>query len=161
MDEEIDVYAGEVDRERFVVKDIATADWALAKTLDAQQRIEDRTEYAKQLKARIDKQLADANKEDESTVAFMLGLIEPWARTQIEGQKSRTVKLIAGKVGFRKLPDKLEIEEDALIEWAWSNAPEIVRVKKSIDKPALKKLLEKTEVPHVIIDVGIDRMYVE
>jgi phage host-nuclease inhibitor protein Gam len=156
---DIDLYEGEIDKKTWAVTDIDSADFAVGKVLAAQSRMSERKAVADKLHAEIDRRLQEANEDDHATIEFMTGCLRPWVQAEIQALKGRTVKLVAGKAGLRRTPDRVEIDdEDALIEWAEDNAPELVRVKKRIDKKKLKETMKERDVPHVMEIPGMDKL---
>jgi phage host-nuclease inhibitor protein Gam len=135
-DEELPEYQG------FQVKDLASADWAVRKAKAAEARMQKRAELAEEYRFKIDSWLKDSNKSDLATVEYMAGVLKPFVVAELDGQKARTVKLPSGDVGLRKLPEKVEIgDESALLAHLEAHFPECVRIKKEVDKTALKKLI--------------------
>lgn len=156
---DIDLYEGEVDKKTWSVTDIESADFAVGKVLQAQSRMAERKAIADKLHDEIDRRFEKANKDDHDTIEFMTGCLRPWVQQEIQTLKGRTVTLLAGKAGLHRTPDRVEIDdEEALIKWAEENAPELLRVKKSIDKKKLKTLMNERDVPHTMVIPGMDKL---
>lgn len=63
------------------------------------------------------------------------GLLEAWARTALEGNRERSIKLAYGAVKFHKGQDRLEVrDEEAAYNWATQNAHDAIdySLKKSV-----------------------------
>jgi len=99
---------------------------------------------------------------EEWLVANYGHILEDFARQELEGQKARSVSLLAGKVGFRKSPASVEIvDADAALVWAKTNCEDAI--KESILKTPIKKYIEETgEVPTgVEYLLGEDKFYMD
>lgn len=137
-EEEVPEYQG------FQVKDLASADWAVRKAKAAEARMQKRAELAEEYRYKIAQWLTEANKADLATVEYMAMVLKPFVESELDGRKTRAVKLPSGNVGLRKLPEKVEIgDEAALLAHLESHFPECLRVKKEIDKDSLAKLIKK------------------
>ena len=147
---------------RFEVKDLDTANWAIGKMMNAHERIVMREAQAAAYKYKIEAWLAEANKDDLATCEFFESELRPFVQQAILGTKKQSVKLLYGTAGFRHSPGTVEVEdEDAAVAYCESFAPEMVRVKKSIDKMAIKKRLAEGEVfEGVKLAPGHTRFYV-
>lgn len=130
------------EKESFTVTDLASADWTVRKAKEAEERITRREELAYAYKKRIDEWLIEANKADRDTVDYMAALLKPFVEAELKGQKTRTLKLPSGDAQIRKMPDRIEIGDEAeLVAFLEAAAPDAVRIKKEVDKTALKKLV--------------------
>ena len=150
------------DVKRFEVKDLDTANWAVGKMLKAHQRIAVRAAQGAEYKARIDAWLEQANKEDLATCEFFEGELRPFVQSELVGSKKKSVKLLYGTAGFRTPPDHVEVEdEEAALDYCRKFAPELIRVKESVDKAEIRKRLAKGEVfDGVKLTRGETRFYV-
>lgn len=150
--------------EGFVVDDQEKATWAAHRMLQAESRIEERTRLAKEYKLKIDSWLEGANQADETTIETMRYLLTPYLRSELAGKKRRrSVDLLGAKLGFRKLPERVEVvDTDAAISFCESNHPEAVVVKKELSRSELRRIAQKGElIPGVVLDGGEDRLYVK
>jgi phage host-nuclease inhibitor protein Gam len=140
------------------------AAWAASKVLEAQSRINQRSEIARSYRARIDAWLDSANQADLDSVAFLTTLLRPYVETAIAQQhRSRTLLLVSATVSLRKLPDRLEITDSAAaLAFCQVEHPEAVIVKKELSRSVLKKLaLDGTAIPGVAMELGADELYVK
>jgi hypothetical protein len=154
--EEIEVPTG------FAVKDLQTADWAIGKAKYATMQIAEKKAYAVYCKARIDAWLEGETKKHDGTINTMAILLEPWVRAKLEGQKERSIKLPAGKAGFRKSPDKIELDQEAFVPMAKElGIP--VQVREYVNKGDVKKYIQTTgNLPdNVFLIPGSDKFYLE
>jgi hypothetical protein len=118
------------------------ASWAAAKVLEAQARIDQRSELAQSYRIRIDAWLDSSNKADLESVAFFTTLLRPYVETAIAQQhRSRSLLLVSATVSLRKLPDRLDITDStAALAYCEVEHPEAVIVKKELSRSVLKKL---------------------
>lgn len=136
------LYADVPEKEGFQVTDLQSADWTVRKAKEAETRIIQRETLAAAYKQRIDEWLAEANKADKDTVDYMAALLKPFVEAELKGQKTRTLKLPSGDAQIRKMPDRIEIgDEVELVAFLEAAAPDAVRIRKEVDKTALKKLV--------------------
>ncbi len=87
-------------------------------------------------KAQLDAYIAQATawyesetKEDQSTIDFFTGALQPYILEQLTANKSKkkSMALINGaKASFKKVQPEYQYDEAALMEWAKENAPEYI-----------------------------------
>ena len=117
-------------------------------------------------KAKLDAWREKAQIESQRTIEQMEYFLRPFAEKELQGKKKQSFDLVNGKMGFRKLPDKIEWDatiEPELVEWAEQEMPWVVKVKKSISKTELMKTIKNGgEMPEGIMLVqGGDRFYID
>ena len=154
--EEIEVPAG------FAVKDLQTADWAIGKAKYATMQIAEKKAYADFCKKKIDAWLEGETKKHDGTINTMAVLLEPWVRAKLEGQKEQSIKLPAGKAGFRKTPEKIEMDQEAFVPMAKElGIP--VQVREYVNKGDVKIYIKNTgHIPdEVVVIQGTDKFYLE
>lgn len=151
------------EKERFEVKDLDTANWAVGKMLDAESRIQEYRALADEYKRKIDEWLDRATKDDQSTIEFFQSEIRPFVEREVAKTNKQSMKLLGATVGFRKTPPAVVVDdEDSAVEYLETFAPEVVRTKKSVDKKAIKQRLESGEdIPHVHMEPGGVKFYVK
>jgi hypothetical protein len=138
----IDPETGEVIRhigQPFAVVDRNSAEWVLAKLMDADAAIfAEQTRLAvvtENIQARIK---GYARRRDWLRARFA-GELEQYATGQIAGQKARTLTLDHGKISFRKTPGGTAVTDmAAAVIWAKANAPEAVKVTETVLVTPLK-----------------------
>ena len=154
----------ESKKEEFQVTDYKSADWCLVqagKAADALAKVE---ALYREYKAKLDAWREKAVKEAEDTVTKMELFLKPFATKELAGKKKRSFELMNGKMGFRKLPDKVEFDdEEAVVAWAKENLPDAVKVKESVDKRIfLKYVKDGGELPEgSMFWEGGDRFYID
>jgi len=151
-------------RESFVVDSLERAAWAAKKFLEARNRVEARIIQNGDFKAKIDQWAERANKEDISTLEYMKGVLEPYAKKLVSAQKrSKSLKLPEATVSFRQSQTTVDIvNEDLAISFCESNHPEAIETKKQLLKNELKKILGMGKViPGVGLLPGMKQMYIK
>ena len=127
-------------REPFKVDDDSKADWAMRKLASIRRKqAENKDIFDREVK-RVMEWLEKVNTALERDAEWFESNLRPYAlQERSKDRKSivlphGTIKTVAGRVKF-------DIEDESkLIEWAEKNAPELVRVKKEVDKKALGAL---------------------
>ena len=127
-------------REPFIVDDDSKADWAMRKLASIRRKQADNKAIFDKEIQRVTEWLEKVNTALERDAEWFEANLKPYALLQrSEGRKSvvlphGTIKTTAGRVKF-------DIEnEEQFIAWAETSAPELVRIKKEIDKKALGAL---------------------
>ena len=130
-------------REAWSITDLDAASWAARKLATARAEIDQITAWEAREIDRVRQAAETERKRHESETAFFEGhLAQYLARLIADGRKTKTLSLPAGSIALRARQPLVEIDEHAALQWARTSLPEVVRVKESIDKPALKKALE-------------------
>jgi len=149
----------------FIVNDPSKASWAIARILEAEAGIAQRSALAESYKARIDQWLDSANKQDIDSISYLSFLLEPYVKDEVAKlYKSRTLSLPTGTASLRKLPDRLEITDStAALAYCEAEHPEAVIIKKELNKSILKDLILKQAepIPGVEAELGPDKLYVK
>jgi phage host-nuclease inhibitor protein Gam len=151
--------------EGFTIDNLSKASWAVSKILEADARIAQRTQLAKEFKSRIDAWLQSANSQDEDSISYLSFLLEPYAKNEISKlHNSKTLSLPTGTASFRKLPDRLDITDTpTALAYCEIEHPEAVIIKKELDKSVLKDLILKQAepIPGIEAELGMDKLYVK
>ncbi|MBP7561427.1 MAG: host-nuclease inhibitor Gam family protein [Armatimonadetes bacterium] len=91
-------------------------------------------------------------------------MLKDFAAKELEGQRTRTITLLNGKLHFRKNPSSLKIEDmDAALEWAKANLPDAVKVVESVGVTPLKAYVEGTgeALPFIEYSPSFDKFYMD
>ena len=128
-------------REAFIVGDDAKADWAMRKLASLRRKQADnKTIYDREV-LRVAEWLEKVNTDLERDAEWFESNLKPYALTErYNGRKSLvlphgTIKTTAGR-------PKIEIENELeFLAWAETSQPELIRIKKEIDKKVLNTLL--------------------
>lgn len=150
----------------FIIDDISKASWAAAKALEAEARIADRASLAQAYKARIDTWLADSNKADVATSAYLSMLLHPYLEAELSRShsRSRTLHLPTASASLRKAPDRVSVLDEAVaMAYLETNHPTAVVTKKTISLATLRSLIftEGEAVPGVEAELGRDSLYLK
>ena len=127
-------------REPFTVDDDSKADWAMRKLASVRRKQADnKAIYDRELQ-RVSEWLEKVNTDLERDAEWFESNLRPYAlQERSKDRKSivlphGTIKTVSGRIKF-------DIEDESkFIEWAETNAPELVRIKKEVDKKALGAL---------------------
>jgi hypothetical protein len=138
-------------REEFTVTDDAAAEWCMKKIKEAEA---DRAMW----KAHYEAQMEKVNKAaDESIAYFTAKLEEYFSNVPHKATKTQeSYTLPGGKLIRKKQQPKFETDDEALVPWLEDNfMGQLVKVKKSADWAALKKVVSVTpDGEHVATDEG-------
>ena len=135
----------------FTVTDDSAAQWCMKKIKEAEA---DRAMW----KAHYEEQMDKVNKAaDESIAYFTAKLEEYFANVPHKATKTQeSYTLPGGKLIRKKQQPKFETDDEALVPWLEENfMSQLVKVKKSADWAALKKVVSVTpDGEHVATDEG-------
>jgi len=155
----------DLSTEAFTINDLSKASWATSKILEAETRINQRTELAKNFKNRIDVWLESANQQDNNAVSYLSFLLEPYVKNEVSKlHNSKTLSLPTGTASLRKLPDRLDITDNsAALSFCEAEHPEAIIIKKELNKSILKDLILKQAeyIPGVEAELGQDKLYIK
>lgn len=131
----------EPTREAFIVNDDAKADWAMRKLASLRRKQTDNKAIYDREVLRVAEWLEKVNTDLERDAEWFESNLKPYALTErYNGRKSvvlphGTIKTTAGR-------PKIEIENELeFLAWAETSQPELIRIKKEIDKKVLNTLL--------------------
>jgi hypothetical protein len=149
----------------FTINNLSKASWATSKILEAEARIAQRTELAKDFKNRIDLWLSSANQQDNNSISYLSFLLEPYVKNEVSKlHNSKTLSLPTGIASLRKLPDHIEITDPtAALAFCETQHPQAVIIKKELNKSILKDLILKQAepIPGVSAELGPDKLYIK
>jgi hypothetical protein len=127
-------------REPFIVDDDSKADWAMRKLASVRRKQADNKAIFDREILRVSEWLDKVNTDLERDAEWFEANLRPYAlQERSKDRKSivlphGTIKTVSGRVKF-------DIEDESeFLAWAETNAPELVRIKKEIDKKALGAL---------------------
>lgn len=123
----------------FEVRDEATANWVVRKIAEARER-------AEKAKAWSEKECAAAERAEEFFLARFRGQLLAWATSQLAriGGKKRSLDLPAGRLGFRKFPSRLVVDDEkTVLAWAEKECPEA-----AVEIPAKTVLSREAVIGH-------------
>jgi phage host-nuclease inhibitor protein Gam len=131
-------------REAFTVNSDGVADWAMRKLASIRRKQADNKAIFDREVLRVAEWLDKVNTDLERDAQWFESNLKPYALSErYNGRKSivlphGTIKTTAGR-------PKIEIEnESEFFAWAEKSEPELIRIKKEIDKKALNALITET-----------------
>jgi hypothetical protein len=150
----------------FTINSFDKAAWAATRILEAQVRMADRATLAQAYKARIDSWLADSNKADEDTSAYLSLLLKPFIEDELSRShsRSRTLHLPTASASLRKSPDRVSVLDEAVaMAYLESSHPSAIVTKKTISLSTVRSLIftEGEAVPGVEASLGSDNLYLK
>jgi phage host-nuclease inhibitor protein Gam len=150
-----DYLLGEPIQEGFVIDTMEKAEWAMRKLAKITRDNKNDEEMAQVELDRINGWLTERQLSRKREVEFFEGLLTKYHSDLllIDG-KLKTVKLPHGTLKARKLPDKWEYNDSAILAWAkGKDRQEMIRVKEEVVKDAVKKAVKEDgeSIPGVTI----------
>lgn len=141
LDDALDDFKTEEVREAFVIDDDQKAAWAMRKLRSHRMKQKINEEIAAAEIARVNAWLESVNKTIENDAAYFLAHLSGYGhRVRLNPDDSRkSVVLPHGKISTRQSSRKWSVDADTFLDWARTNAPELIRVK---EEPALTKIKE-------------------
>ena len=144
--------AGEIPeeqiRETFRVTDEASANWVMRKINEQVNRIDDAERFA----------AGEAESANRIITWFMLRFgpeMEEFAKRQLVDGKKKSIKLPAGKMGFRTQPDAVQPEDlDDYMTWVKGNLPDALSVMAKADVSKLQ-VVDVEKITEVLESYGI------
>lgn len=132
-----------VDREQFVVDNDAKADWAIRRLGSIRAKMAENAALAQAELDRVNAWLEHVNGAFDGDIAYFEGQLRQYAeRQRAEGRK--TVELPHGKIKSRAVAAKFEvIDKAAFLDWARTNAPELIKITEAPSITAMNEALTK------------------
>lgn len=135
-------------------KDLATATKLIYAVRTLERKLLQEKETANQLKAEIDAHFSHKEEQLGGQIVYLTSILKGYAQVELHGKKERSLDTVAGRLGFRRLPDRVEVFELDKF-WDWVSQFEEESGKQFVittRKPALKIIhgfiKEKGEVPN-------------
>lgn len=128
----------------FTIDTDEMAEWALRKVLAAKKEKERLSALIDAERERLDRAQDTVNERYEADTSYLLFKLGEYFKT-VEHKETKTqesYQLLSGKLVFKKPAQKLEQQEEALLEWCKENAPEYVRTKQSVEWGQIKKCMK-------------------
>ena len=131
----------EPTREAFVISDDSKADWAMRKLASLRRKQADNKAIFDKEVQRVTEWLEKVNRDIERDAEWFESNLKPYALTQRYGGR-KSVVLPHGTIKTTGGRPKIEVEnETEFLAWAEVSQPELIRIKKEIDKKVLNTLL--------------------
>jgi phage host-nuclease inhibitor protein Gam len=128
------------------IEDMDSAAWASRKAAAAARAKTDVLAWKAREIARIEETAQSEISRIERDLGFFTGHLGSFlSRLVNAGRKQKSLDLPGGRVAIRAKQPKVEILDEDAIAWAEANDIPVVRVKKEVDRVALKKRLDLLE----------------
>ena len=134
IDEEVE------NKEKFVIENLESANWAFRKLKAIEEREKDIELLANKEIERIQDWQRKEIEATKGSKDFFEGLLMEYYVKQREEDSKFKLSTPYGKVTSRKQQPKWNYEDGKTIEWLRQNNRELIRIKEEIDKGELKKL---------------------
>lgn len=153
------------ESEEFVIDDDFKAEWALKKIIDERKEKERLISLVNVQREQLDMQEEEIEKRYDSKTKFLISKLHEYFMT-VEHKKTKTqetYQLLSGKLVMKIPQKKTKTDDEKLVEWCKSNAPEYVKTTYKVDWSNLKKNISITDDSVVMNDTGeiIDGVSVE
>lgn len=146
-----EVFAIRTPGEKFEITDRDSAEWAMERIFEAEADLEALIRREEILLENLRSMRHPIEKRVEWLRARFAGELEEWARAELEGSKTRTVKTPFGKISFRGHGARISIaDHDRALEWA--------KAREDVPDEAIK-ITEKlliSKIPEPIMEAAID-----
>lgn len=158
-DEMTDAELAAMVPEAFRVHDRPTAEWLVRKVVEADQ-------HMVRVKQQAEREIARTRRERDFLLFRHGPELERWAKNQLDQHQGRrkSVLLLSGTVGFRKLAESLVVEnEGRLLIWARKHCKKAIAVIERVSRTTLKQHLAATgELPDgVRIQPAQEKFYIK
>lgn len=139
---------------KFYIKDLESADWAMKKIQENNRLADERIQYAKD---EIEKSKAFIKKEEEArdrSNFYLQGLLAIYMQERKAEDPKFKIKTPTGTVSTRK-STKWNYEDDLLLEFLKANKMnDYIRVKEEVNKNDFKKAVKITDSGKVVTQDG-------
>jgi len=139
------------------------AAWAARKILQAERRISEKALMAAEYRKRIDHWYESVIKADQSSIDFLKGILKPYAKNAVrEIRKGKTIRFPGLSISLRKLPDRLEVVDEALaLRYCEKHFQAAVETKKSLIRSEMRKAITNgAMIPGADIVEGLEELYI-
>lgn len=152
---------GKADEEKFKIRDLGGANWALRKIAAYKKKQAEIKELAAEEKFRIECWEQNENEQIERGIAYFESLLGQYLTEQRKEDPKFKISTPYGKVSTRKQQPKWEYEDKTVIEYLKSvGMNELIRIKEELNMVDLKKtvtveegkaILQGVELPGITI----------
>lgn len=126
------------------------ANWCLRILAKIEAERKENEQLAQLERERIDEWERDMKARSDQEASRFTQALEAFHRAELaRDDHAKTIRLPAGTLKARKLPDKLTVDDELFVPWATITHPELLRVipeRREPDKPAIKKLIDDKPV---------------
>jgi hypothetical protein len=145
-----DLYFGSLtegvkEQEKFKIENLNSANWAFRKLSAIENKRKEIEELANKEIERIQEWREQETKGLDSSKEFFEGLLIEYFSIQREVDPKFKISTPYGKISARKLPDKWEYDDKELLAYLEAAKPDLIRIKKEVDKANLKKKVAESK----------------
>ena len=143
IDEKI-LFEEETETSDFAIETDEMAEWALKKVLAAKKEKERLSALIDTERETLNRKQEEIDKRYENDTSYLILKLNEYFQT-VEHKETKTqesYQLLSGKLVFKKPAQKMEQNEEALLEWCKTNAPEYVITKQSVAWGQIKKCMQ-------------------
>lgn len=134
------------ENEKFKIKDIGGANWALRKIAAYKKKKAEIADLAEEEKFRIECWEQNENEQIERGIAYFESLLGQYLTEQRKEDPKFKISTPYGKVSTRKQQPKWEYIDNVVLEYLKSvDAKELIRIKEELNKVDLKKVVTVEE----------------
>lgn len=150
-----------VDPSEFAIKDANAANWAISKILGAEEEIELIKQEMQLEMEKFQLRITGIQQDQKDFEEEFLPELEQWAKNNTSFD-SKTIKLLQGNVGFKKLPSKSVVTDlKSLSKWASETNSPVIKTEHKPVMTTINALVKKGIVPDgVEVVEGEERFYV-
>lgn len=144
IDERISIEEEETEVSEFTIETDEMAEWALKKVLAAKKEKERLSDLIDAERKALDRKQEEIDSRFENETSYLIFKLNEYFQT-VEHKETKTqesYQLLSGKLVFKKPTQKIEQNEEALLEWCKTNAPEYVVTKQSVAWGQIKKCMQ-------------------
>lgn len=142
------------DKEGFAVDSMEKAEWALKKIAEHKAECKRIADFANEQIAKIQAWAEEQAEAHENDVKFFEGLLMPFAAAELEGKKTKTLKMPSGKMSFKKATT-YERDEKALLAFVKETGMvDFVKVEEKLNWNEMKKSCTVTEDGKLVTEDG-------
>lgn len=136
----------EGEREPWRVRTQDDAAWASRKARDAHQEVKAIDEWEQREIERVRAAAESERKRPRQTAEFFEAALGTYVMELArEGRAKKSLELPGGTIKIRKRQPEITMDEEKAIPWLRENDPDLLRVKESVDKSALRKAVKREE----------------
>lgn len=132
----------QTENEAFEVINVETANWALRKIKQYQEKQKENNALAEAEIEKIELWLKTVNEQAQNSIDYFQGLLAEYAVKQRDNDPSfKSQKLPNGAIRFRKQQPKFNYDDEKLLNYLkQSGETDLINVKETPNKAAVKKL---------------------
>ena len=155
MEKNLNDYLKPVEaKDSFIVDSMEKAEWALKKIAEHKAECKRIDDFANEQIAKIQAWADEQAEAHENDVKFFEGLLMPFAAAELEGKKTKTLKMPSGKMSFKKATT-YERDEKALLEFVKKTGMhDFVKIEEKLNWNEMKKSCIVTEDGKFVTEDG-------